>query len=150
MQKQSPDDPDLLKNIARIEYNVGYLYDNYSVKEYVKAYTAYQRSLDFWERVSTRKDSEVAAPRGWPAPMRALAYLCKIAFSFTEAAQWYLKAIEHDDRWASTNLASLCVEHPEVIRTLPEETRQILERVMLSAKNDPRLSPFDLLMRSQV
>jgi len=138
IQGRSPNTPDLLKHVARIESNLGNLYLNVNVNEYGKAYTAYQRSLDFWEQLSSRKDAEVIARAGTVRAMRGLGFLCRIAFSPTESAHWYLKAMEQDDPGAASDLASVYLEHPEVAATLPEQTRRLLVRVARDTKNDPR------------
>jgi tetratricopeptide (TPR) repeat protein len=138
MLQRSPNDLDLLKNAARIEYDVGDLYDNVNVKEYGKAYVAYQRSLDFWEHLLGRENAETAARAGTTRAMRALGLLCKIAFTPTESAHWYEKAMEQDDPDAAAELATVYLEHPEVAATLSEETRRLLTRVARDTHNDPR------------
>jgi tetratricopeptide (TPR) repeat protein len=136
VQEQSPDAPDLLRNIATTEHNLGNLYDTSDVKEYTKAYAAYQRALDSWRRLPSQK--EELAHAGIVRELRALGLLCKIAFSPTEAAHWYLKAVEEDDTDAASRLASIYLEHAEISVAMPESIRRILLRVTQDTKNDPR------------
>lgn len=127
--------------MVRVDLKLGSLYSHYKIKEHVKAYTAYQRALGFLEQLSSHGDARTAARADVIRAMKALGHLCEEAFTPTEGAGWYLKAMEEHDSEAASSLASLYLDHPEVVAVLPEDTRQILVRVAGETKKDPATCP---------
>ena len=73
--------------------------------------------------------------------IKQLGYVCAEAFTPTEAARWYLKAMDQNDSDAASSLASLYLDHTEVAAVLPPETRQVLVRAAQDTKNDPATCP---------
>jgi tetratricopeptide (TPR) repeat protein len=141
MQRLNPNDVTSLWRVVRTQSKLGVLYRDNDVKEYVKSYAAYQRAVVFLEQLSSHKEAFADAQASLGIIMRVLGYLSNLAFTPTEAARWYWKAIELNDPESAAGLASVYVGHPEVAAILTEETRRALLFASEQTKNDPRTFP---------
>jgi tetratricopeptide (TPR) repeat protein len=137
-RQQHPESTETVEALLKSYSKLGALYRNYRVRNNAESYAAYRRSLDILEQLIARGIGATDRRVEVADLLLSLGYLCKEAFTRSEAARWFLKAMELNCTDAARALASTYLEDPKIAALVPAEVRALLESVAKETKGDPR------------